>query len=105
MSSIVTTPSASVQATSFSRERHVAPKFTSGGQQIEDILHLKENETNIIAENIKIPEGWTQTGASSLHRMTKRKLEMQRLKAKHPHSSYDLDGDGAVSVKDYFLAK
>ena len=37
--------------------------------------------------------------------MTKRKLELQRLQAKNPHSSFDLDGDGAVSVKDYFLAK
>ena len=30
---------------------------------------------------------------------------MQRLLAKNPHSSFDLDGDGSVSVKDYFLAK
>ena len=66
---------------------------------------MKENETNILAENVKIPQAWTQTGSSNLHRMTKRKLEMQRLQAKHPHKSYDLDGDGAVSVKDYFLAK
>ena len=30
---------------------------------------------------------------------------MQRLLAKNPHSSFDLDGDGQVSVKDYFLAR
>ena len=30
---------------------------------------------------------------------------MQRLQEKHPHISYDLDGDGAVSVKDFFFAK
>ncbi len=37
--------------------------------------------------------------------MTKRKLEMQRKQADMPHHTYDLDGDGFVSVKDLFLAK
>lgn len=37
--------------------------------------------------------------------MTKRKLELQRKQANMPHSSFDLDGDGHVSVKDLFLSK
>ena len=69
------------------------------------MLVKKEGETNILAEGVQIPQGWSQTGDSNLHRMTKRKLEMQRIQAKHPHMSYDLDGDGHVSVKDYFLSK
>ena len=37
--------------------------------------------------------------------MTKRKLDQQRMQARHPHISYDLDGDGGVSARDYFIAK
>ena len=36
---------------------------------------------------------------------TKRALEQARLQEKIPHHSYDLDGDGQVSHRDYFLAK
>ena len=86
MSSVVTTPQATKEAFNFSRERHVAPRYTSGGQQIEDVLHLKEGQSNILAQNVKIPEGWTQNGnGKELTRMTKQKLEMQRLLAKRPH--------------------
>ena len=37
--------------------------------------------------------------------MTKKKLEIQRKQADLPHQTFDLDGDGHVSVTDLFLAK
>ena len=36
---------------------------------------------------------------------TKRELEAKRRQEKEPDKTFDLDGDGAVSQKDYFLAK
>ena len=42
---------------------------------------------------------------TGVNRMTKRKLELMRKKADLPHASFDLDGDGFVSVTDLFLAK
>ena len=37
--------------------------------------------------------------------MTQKKLSVQRRKADMPHHSFDLDGDGHISMTDLFLAK
>ena len=37
--------------------------------------------------------------------MTRERLLEQRRQADLPHKSFDLDGDGHVSVTDFFLAK
>jgi hypothetical protein len=61
---------------------------------------------NILSQQIKMPLQWSKEPASKIleSRMTKRKLELQRKQANMPHSSFDLDGDGHVSVKDLFLS-
>jgi len=59
--------------------------------------------SDILEENVKIPENWrTEDGRES---MTRSKLIESRKKEFHPDISYDLDGDGAISHKDLFLAK
>ena len=59
--------------------------------------------SDILEENVKIPENWrTEDGRES---MTRSKLIESRKKESLPDISYDLDGDGAISHKDLFLAK
>ena len=86
--------------------KHVAPKYRVSGYQTNLRKEAFPKDTNILAHRIKVPREWTQTGVNlGDHRMTKRKLEQNRNRAKQPHPSYDLDGDGGVSARDYFLAK
>ena len=54
-----------------------------------------------------MPVGWGRPGTAVEPNKikTKRALEQSRYKGKLPHKSFDLDGDGQVSQRDYFLAK
>jgi len=89
------------------------PRYNISGLEITNELNHKPNVlaelTDEGAESItgvKIPATWTQTGTNlSRTRHTASKLNMQRKQNNLPHPSFDLDGDGAVSAKDYFLAK
>ena len=87
---------------------HLPPKFTPNGHPIDDprILRKQANPSKILDEGVKMPNNWSKdTLSESAERMTKRKLEMLRKKADLPHHSFDLDGDGFISVTDLFLAK
>ena len=54
-----------------------------------------------------MPDGWSQPGykrdPSGVY--TRTALAQARSTATIPHHSFDLDGDGFVSHRDYFLAK
>ena len=52
----------------------------------------------------KLPNNWSSNSLSKFIR-TKKALEAARREEKKPHKTFDLDGDGQVSQKDYFLAK
>ena len=59
---------------------------------------------------IKVPAQWTLDNSQSGRKastglMTQSKLLMQRKIADLPHASFDIDGDGHVSMTDLFLAK
>lgn len=59
--------------------------------------------------NLKIPKNWFQTQPSSSSdqkrasevRRTKSIMEQERKLNNRPHISFDIDGDGVVSVDDY----
>ena len=104
MSNKVETVSAS--NSSYPITKHVPPKFRVGGFQTNAKIEAYPRHDNILKQQVKVPRSWTQAGSGlSQDRMTKRKLEQKRMQAKHPHISYDLDGDGGVSARDFFIAK
>ena len=54
-----------------------------------------------------MPKGWPAPGSKQLHNnqnMTLTQLKQRWKNERIPSISYDIDGDGAVSQKDYFLA-
>ena len=56
----------------------------------------------------KLPKNWVRPGTckdpASIIK-TQKELFAKRRQEKEPDLTYDLDGDGAVSQKDFFLAK
>ena len=51
-----------------------------------------------------MPKGWSRPGTVK-NGKTMRDLQTLRKYEGIPHPSFDVDGDGQVSHKDYFLAK
>ena len=51
-----------------------------------------------------MPKGWSRPGTVKTGK-TMRDLKMIRKNEGIPHPSFDVDGDGQVSQKDYFIAK
>ena len=90
----------------FDRERHMAPRFDARGKDMPEQA-LTQSQTNILTEGHKIPNTWSQliAGGERPKNMTQKKLFSQRTKSAIPDKSYDLDGDGFVSMTDHFLAK
>ncbi len=89
----------------FNKYKHIVPKFRPDGKQVNNPRRRRQTtDSNILAENVKMPPNWTPYGDST-EPMTQAKLKMQRKKADLPDPSFDLDGDGHVSAHDLFLAK
>ena len=51
-----------------------------------------------------MPNGWSRPGTVKTGK-TKRDLQAARFRERIPHPTFAVDGDGAVSQRDYFLAK
>ena len=64
-----------------------------------------DDGSNILTQNVRIPDWWSRPGASDEEKKTRTKLHEQRHAERIPHISYDLDGDGYVGGKDYVVAK
>ena len=106
---------ASSQRNSFCRTSHLPPRFTRDGKEVEvknDTVLARQrqslNETDM--SMVKVPAQWTLDNSQSGRKastglMTQSKLLMQRKIADLPHASFDIDGDGHVSMTDLFLAK
>ena len=89
---------------------HVAPKYTIMGTMVNSTKLLRGPRLDKSSSEVKIPKNWTRPGSVAHPNnkpaiRTKRELEATRRKEKLPDSTYDLDGDGAVSNKDFFLAR
>lgn len=51
-----------------------------------------------------MPQGWARPGTVK-NVKTRQDLLNRRQRESVPHQTFDLDGDGQVSQRDYFLAK
>ena len=93
--------------------KHVAPKYTILGTLIP--AHKQQKGRVLDPNPPKMPISWNRpttittkiNGSNSLSNLirTKKALESARRQEKVPDKTFDLDGDGQVSQKDYFLAK
>ena len=63
-----------------------------------------ETTRNILTEKVRMPEWWAPAHSASVPR-TKTQIDSEVNKRNIADPSYDLDGDGVVCAKDYFLAK
>ena len=72
-------------------------------------LNLKkkpgDDGSNILTQNVRIPDWWSRPGVTDEQKKTRSKLIEQRHQERIPHITYDLDGDGYVGGKDYVIAK
>ena len=88
----------------FRKDYYVPPRYFANGKEMPINASFDASRPNILAEGVKIPAHWA-ADSDGTSRMTKLKLVEQRKMADRPHPTFDLDGDGHVSVKDFFLAK
>lgn len=71
-------------------------------------MRLNNDGSNILREKaaIRIPDWWQDgTGGAKAGVKTNTELKEQRRKSRIPDPSFDLDGDGLVSGRDFVLAK
>lgn len=64
-----------------------------------------EEKSNVLNQNVRIPEWWSKPGIHEDLRQTRTKLIVQRKQEALPHISFDLDGDGIVGGRDYVIAQ
>lgn len=67
------------------------PSFYMKGQEILDA-------------DIKIPGNWGEGCNLKRDKMTRTRLIQQRIKARQPDPSFDIDGDGVISSRDFFIS-
>lgn len=85
--------------TTFNPLTHFPPTYNLLGYQI---TRNKNQRYNILQYKHNIPKIWAQNKPAS---STRTGLLEKRRKESLPDISYDLDGDGIVSQRDYFLSK
>ena len=74
--------------------------------------HLSRTSVQSVSELLKqskladdqIPSWWFPNSKGQEHKRTRTQLLAERKRSRRPHPSYDIDGDGAVGHKDFFLA-
>ena len=86
----------------FNPVHHQKPLFKTNGTEVD--CYYKLNSKNIIAEqeSLKVPKHWKE---SINHLRTNTELTRKRREAKLPDPSFDLNGDGTVSAKEYAISK
>jgi hypothetical protein len=99
----------------FDRAKHQLPRFTLKGEVIEAKIVRGVPLTNVLKDNISkqpisheglgVPEWWTDPQAEKGEPKTLTKLRLENRRRNVADPSYDLDGDGVVSGREYFIAK
>jgi len=81
------------------------PRIDAFGWNLQSKKKPGDDGSNILTQNVRIPEWWSRPGITDEEKKTRTKLTEQRHTERTPHISYDLDGDGYVGGKDYVVAK
>ena len=89
---------------SFDTTMHQPPRIDQFGFNQNPKFKLGDDGSNILkhADKIHIPDWWLK-GTNG--QKTRSGLIDERLKARRPDLSYDLDGDGFVGGRDYVISK
>jgi hypothetical protein len=91
-------------APAFDPKSHQPPRLNEFGFNKEYKAKMCDDGKNILGkEEHKVPTNWHDKPGQSI--TTKTLLEGQRLGEKRADPSFDLDGDGHVGDRDYFLSK
>jgi len=79
---------------------HQPPSFKTGG--VENTKVRDPHHMNALSdrENIRLPPAWRNNPMAK----TYTQLKSDRRRAPLPHPSFDLNGDGNISVKEYAVA-
>ena len=88
----------------FNAMKHVAPKYNILGNQVNSTKQLKGCRLDTISGEQKMPAGWSKPGTLTTGK-TMNDLKETRYRESIPDPTFDVDGDGQVSQRDYFLAK
>ena len=82
---------------------HQVPKIDEFGFNKEYRPKIGRDDRNALKAEVKIPTHWNQR-ADQVH-VTNTELQAARRAEKRPDITFDLDGDGHVGDRDYFLSK
>ena len=66
------------------------------------MIRNSHDTSGILSENIKIPVHWTDKGSKYKTRVELKEAQKADV---IPNNSYDIDGDGNVGIRDYFLSR
>ena len=87
----------------FNNLTHQPPRIDEFGFNKVYKPKITDDGINSLKEQHKAPAGWTDKPGQKI--WTNTELGLQRRADNMPHASFDLDGDGHVGDRDYFLAK
>lgn len=87
----------------FDHLSHQPPRIDEFGFNKVYKPKITDDGINALRSEPKLPAGWKDKPDQKI--WTNTELSLQRRADNMPHASFDLDGDGHVGDRDYFLAK
>lgn len=82
---------------------HVPPSYDLFGYLKPE--HKRRNQLHLLEQKINVPINWATTRTNASGAASRQELINIRKSARIPDISYDLDKDGYVGDKDYFISK
>lgn len=82
---------------------HVPPSYDLFGYLKPE--HKRRNQLHLLEQKINVPINWATTRTNESGAASRQELINIRKSARIPDISYDLDKDGYVGDKDYFISK
>lgn len=89
----------------FDRSAHIPPRLDHKGLNVDNTNKpFGSNGMNVVSNTVKIPDWWKKNEKSNMN-VSRTDMMASRRRSFIPDKSYDLDGDGFVSNRDYVLSK
>ena len=82
---------------------HVPPAYDLFGYLKPE--HKRRNQLHLLEQKVNVPINWATTRTNESGAASRQELISIRKSTRIPDISYDLDKDGYVSDKDYFISK